>query len=214
MRERLLRLEVHEHVGVRELKVEVADGDAIELRLSERDRGVHRQRRRARTALAVREDDDASAALQRRARERLHALEEDLDLRREDGHLDRLRHVLVGALGISRQHVVGLLARGEHHDRQAGGLVVRAESPRQFEAVHVRHAHVRDDEVGHARADGLQSLVAVGRERDLVTLPRQIGRQELADLLLIVDEQDVTHPVRASSSQLGAARFAAASRCR
>ena len=57
---------------------------------------------------------------------RLHALDEDLDLGGEHGHLDRLGDVFVGALGVAGQDVVGLLACGQHHDRHACGAVIGA----------------------------------------------------------------------------------------
>ena len=122
--------------------------------------------------------------------ERPEALDEDLDLRRQDGHLDRLRDVLVRALRVAGEHVVGLLPRREHHHGDARGPMVGPEAAGELEPIHVRHVHVGDHEVGRLGADHLQRLPAVVGERDLVTVARQPGREQLPDLLLVVHKED------------------------
>ena len=122
--------------------------------------------------------------------DRPEPLDQDLDLRRQDGHLDRLGYVFVGALRVTGEDVIGLLARREHDHRDPGRTVVSPETAGQLESVHVRHVHVGDDEVGHLRADRLERLPSVVRQRHLVPVPGEPGRQKLADLLLVVDEDD------------------------
>src|SRR2546423_10379666 len=83
--------QIHEHRSVAELEVEVEQGDSIDRGGSERDRRVHRERRASDAALAVDEEHDVAATLRGgRAPGRGEPPDQDLDLRREHGHLDRL----------------------------------------------------------------------------------------------------------------------------
>ena len=140
----------------------------------------------------MQEEDDVATTLCDclSALRRSKPLDQDLDLRLEHGHLDRLGDVLVRALGVTAQHVVRLLARRQHDHGDPRGAVVRSHPPRELQTVHVRHVHVGDDEVGGLRANRFQSLPAVVRHADLIPVARQPGRQQLADLLLVIDEED------------------------
>ena len=168
----MLRLQVEVRSDVPELEVEIEDRGLVHLRLGEGDRAVHGKRRRAGAPFAAQEHHDAPA-LDDLAGRGLHALEKDLDLGREHRHLDRLGDVLVRALRVAGQDVVGLLAGRQHHDRHARGAVIGAQAARELEAVHVRHVHIGDDEVGKLRTDLTQRLDPIGRDGDLVATSQE-----------------------------------------
>ena len=66
----------------------------------------------------------------------------------------------------------------------------------QFQAVHARHAHIRQEDVrhvvGHA-VQGGQGIGAGGRERQPQALPVDHARQPFADDLLVVHQQQLIH---------------------
>ena len=100
------------------------------------------------------------------------------------------RPVLVGAFRVTGENVVGLLASGEHHDRDPRGAVIGPEPARQLETVHVGHVHVGDHQVRRLRADELERLPAVVRDLDVVAVTRKPGREQLSDLFFVVDEEN------------------------
>jgi hypothetical protein len=58
------------------------------------------------------------------------------------------------------------------------------------EAVHHRHVHVEEDEVGLVLARELQALAAVGRLEQRIVAAVERHRDQLADHLVVVDQED------------------------
>ena len=64
------------------------------------------------------------------------------------GVVDRLGEEIVGA-GLEPAHAVGCFReRGHHHHRNVGGAGIGLEALAGLEAVHARHHHVEQDEIG------------------------------------------------------------------
>ena len=115
-------------------------------------------------------------------------------------------HVVVGA-DLEPGDAVGLLvARGQHHDRnrRAG-----ADPAADVEAVLPRQADVEDDEPRPDPVEVEQRVLARAGPRDPVAALLQIGADERADRLLVLDEQELrprrrgTHLPTARTSPAG-----------
>ena len=118
------------------------------------------------------------------------APEHRLDARDQLARRERLRQVVVGA-GIEAGDLVGFLrARRQHHDRDVARIRIAAQDPDQVEAAHVGQHPVDQDEVGPAVADARERGLAVLGERDFAAGAPQPECNQVADRLLILDDQD------------------------
>jgi hypothetical protein len=117
-----------------------------------------------------------------------HALELLLVPRERDVHAHaRLEHRAVDGFHhvIHRAHAepfdlrLGLVARGEEHDRDAGGERVAFQGLAYLEARHVGHVDVEQDQVGaRAGARELDGGAGVRRGEDLVVLAQRLRHQQ------------------------------------
>ena len=73
--------------------------------------------------------------------------------------VDRLGQEVVGA-GLQGLHLLLVAARGDHHDRQVGGVGLLADPAAHLVAVHAGHHDVQEDEVDLGPVDRLQRLLA------------------------------------------------------
>jgi len=132
-------------------------------------------------------------------RQRARAPQDALDAREQLARAERLRQVVVGAHLQADDAVDFLGARGEHDDRQArAGAQVAA----QREAAVAGQHEVEHHDVGRAAFEHAPHLAPVGRERDAKTVALQVLAEQLADLGVVVDDQDVIGSLhrRASSA--------------
>src|SRR6266566_4277824 len=93
--------------------------------------------------------------------------------------------------------LVGLAA--EHHDGDRSGAVLILNLPEHFPPVDVRHHHVEQYEVRLCLRDRRKSFVRAARLTHRVALELEIDPDELANLLVVVDEQDEGTRLRASA---------------
>ena len=98
---------------------------------------------------------------------------------------------------------VGLRVRGvdrrQHDDRQVGA---RLDLARERQAVHARHQHVDDQEVGPGLRQAPQRLVAVARGRHLVAVHAELVGEDDEQVGVVVHDQD---PRRGLAVRSGAA---------
>src|SRR5574343_1574841 len=105
-----------------------------------------------------------------------------------------LDQVVVGAGLLARFAVLLLAAGGQQHDLGAGHGRVALDALADLQAVelaghhHVQQHHVRADRLGHAQTEGaVRGLV------DLVVLELQRHPDQLADVGLVLDDQNALH---------------------
>ena len=116
--------------------------------------------------------------------------EHRLDARDQLARRERLCQVVVGP-GIEAGDLVGLLrARRQHHDRDVARVRIAPQDPDQFEAAHVGQHPVDQDEVGPLVADTRECGLAVLGKRDFAAGAPQPESNQVADRLLILDDQD------------------------
>src|SRR5579862_2044962 len=103
---------------------------------------------------------------------------------------ERLVDVVVGA-EVEAQDLVDLLVlRGQHDHRQGGGL---AQAAQHLHAVHPRHLHVEDGEVGRVALERRQTgrAVVAGLYRMAVAFQGQGDRRN--DVLVVIHKSDLRH---------------------
>ena len=100
-----------------------------------------------------------------------------------------LGEVSVGAAGEARQFVVKSRAGGEQDHRDPVQLRILLEGLTQGKAVHFRHHHVGDHQVGEQVAGGGETRDAVGGFFDAVSR-FQVPADEHPDVRLVIDHQD------------------------
>ena len=111
-------------------------------------------------------------------------------LRHEARHVDGLAQEVVGpALQGLHDVVVGVHAREEHEGDvlQLGGLLDLAE---QGPAVHERHEHVAEDEVGHRVPHPRQGVTRIVEALHVEALAVQRGLHHAEDVGVVVDHHD------------------------
>jgi hypothetical protein len=99
-----------------------------------------------------------------------------------------LRHVVVAAERQPADAILGPVASRQEQDRDALALV--AEPPGDVEPVPVREHHVQDDQVGTERRDGVHRLAPGVGHVDVEAFVPERRRQEVGDVLLVVDHED------------------------
>jgi hypothetical protein len=97
--------------------------------------------------------------------------------RHERGVVEGLRQEIVGAGVEPLEAVARLVERGHHHDRQMRRERRVLEPPADLEAVHVRHHHVEEDDIGKALLADRERVRAVHGGGDVEILGRQLGFQ-------------------------------------
>ncbi|OEI67493.1 Transcriptional regulator (modular protein) [Curtobacterium sp. ER1/6] len=150
-----------------QLDLRVTDGDLVRVL-------VHRQLARA--------DDGVLFVVHR-------ATQDGLDARDDLVEGERLRDVVVTADREPGDLVLGVVLRGEEQDRR--GVARRPEALGDAEAVHVGEHDVEDDQVGLLLEHGGDRLGTVADRADGEPGEAQRGREEVADVRFVVDDQDL-----------------------
>ena len=102
----------------------------------------------------------------------------------------RLREVVVGA-GVEAEDLVALVAAGgEHEDGREAEVRVLAQALARLEPVHLRHHDVEHDDVGPLGAGEAEALGAVLRGQHVEALAPERVREQLQQVLFVVDEED------------------------
>jgi hypothetical protein len=81
-------------------------------------------------------------------------------------------------------------AAAEHEHRDRPSAVPLLDPSQHLPAVHLRHHHVEEDELGPAALDRLEPLVGTRRLPYVVALALELEPDELAHPRVVVDEQD------------------------
>jgi hypothetical protein len=103
----------------------------------------------------------------------------------------RLGDVVVGA-DLEPDHLVGLgRARGEHHDRHARRRFCRADATTHLEPAKSRQHQVEDHRRRTLALDERKAELAVGRLEDLESFRLEIHAHQLADVALVLDDQQL-----------------------
>ena len=138
----------------------------------------------------------AAMQIERQRRPELQALarnlvaqpaEDPVDARPQFRVVVRLGDVVLGDLLEQVGLGVAGIDRGEDDDRQVRLCLDLA---REGQAVHPRHHHVDDEEVGPRRSQAAECLVAVPRGRDLEAVGAQLIGEQDEQVRIVVDQQD------------------------
>ena len=121
---------------------------------------------------------------------RRHAAQQRLDARDQLARREWLGDVIVGAAFEAGNLVRLVGARGQHDDRDVAGIRVFPELARQLEATRVRKHPVHEQRSGRRSAMLARAALAVLRERDLESSPTQAEGDQVANRLLVLDDQD------------------------
>ena len=131
------------------------------------------------------------------------APEQPLDPRQQDGQIERLGQIVVGARLESAQDVVGVRTRRQQHDRDETAR--RPQPPHDLETVEARQHDVEQHDVEGVGADApvvekpLQGVLAVvldvGREPLRLEIELQPGRE----MFFVFDDEDTVHDFKGSS---------------
>ena len=119
--------------------------------------------------------------------------------RREDPRLqlaivDRLGQELVGP-GLDEADAILLgMERRHDDDRNVAGVRALLQPPEGLEAVHDRHHHVEQDEIGRIARDAGQRLAAVPRLHRATAQRVELLHQDIAIERLVIDDEDGRRP--------------------
>ena len=105
--------------------------------------------------------------------------------------LERLLDEVVGAALDRGDRGFDIAVTGNHHDRQFGMLLLEAVEQLQAVEPAALQPDVEEDQIGPARDDGAERLVAVARGAGAVALVLQDARDQIADIRFVVDDQDI-----------------------
>ena len=108
----------------------------------------------------------------------------------ELGEIDRLGDVVVGAGVQTFDLVLGRVERRLHDHGNEGKIFVGLQSSDDFHAVHLRHHHVEEDEIGADVLHLLQRRLSVVGSIHFVAARLESGAEELDVVLVIVYDQD------------------------
>ncbi|MNP15202.1 hypothetical protein D3C76_1075490 [compost metagenome] len=108
-----------------------------------------------------------------------------LQLTRTEG----FTQVIIGAQ-LQADDPVGFIRAGrEHDDRHLGQAWMLAHPAAQAETVFIGQHHIEDHQVAVTVVQGLAKALAVGNRLHAETRAAQVGLQQFADVLVIVDQQ-------------------------
>src|SRR4029453_13985187 len=100
-----------------------------------------------------------------------------------------LGEVVVGA-ELHRFHRARYLLEAGGHDHLRRLPALLGQTAQHLDALEPRHLHVEDEHVGRVVAQPLERGLAVTHALHRVPLPRQLAHEELAEVLLVVGDQD------------------------
>ena len=131
------------------------------------------------------------------------AAEQAGDARQQDGQVEGLGQVVVGARLEAAQHVVGVRAGGQqHHGHELPG---RAQAPHDLEAVEAGQHDVEQDDVeapGPGPDQPLQGGGAILLHLGGEALRLQVQLQAAGQVLLVFDDEDAAHDAFSGSSRV------------
>ena len=99
-----------------------------------------------------------------------------------------LVHVVVRAELESAEHILFVVARGEHDDGR-GAFV--ADAAAHLEAIHLRKIRVQEHDVGGIVFPALQRLLPVHRGEDRVTLPTERVGQQIEQVRIVLNKKNL-----------------------
>ncbi|MNJ42522.1 hypothetical protein D3C77_374930 [compost metagenome] len=115
--------------------------------------------------------------------------QQGLDARQQLARAEGFAQVVIGAQ-LQANHPVGLIgAGGQHDDRHLCQTPMLAHPATEAEAVFIGQHDVEDHQVPLAALQGLAKAAPVGRGSDLETGAAEVGVQQLANLLIVIDHQ-------------------------
>jgi hypothetical protein len=106
------------------------------------------------------------------------------------GLIDRFRQEVVGARLDALDSLLVRVERGHQYHRKDTGARVLPDAPADLVAIHARHHHVQEHEIGLPFLDALQGLGAGGGSRHLVALRGQKIREKLDVERRVIDDED------------------------
>ena len=109
------------------------------------------------------------------------------DTGEELGHAEGLGDVVVSAFVESGDLHGFLIANGENDDGDFGDA---ANGAGEFDAAHLGHGEVGDNEVGDGRGEEVEGFEAVVGDGDFVAAALQGGAEDAGDLAFVVDDED------------------------
>ena len=102
--------------------------------------------------------------------------------------LERFQDVIVGAAA-NRLECGGHVVHGRDHDH--GELrIMRAQPRKQLQAIHFRHQHVAEDQVGGILLQVLNGQPTIPHCRARISLALEHGRDDLAYRLFVIHDKD------------------------
>ena len=113
------------------------------------------------------------------------------DAGREFARAERLGHVVVRSEFEARDAVVGVRFRGEHDDRNGRGGGIVFELPADILPPHLGKHQVEDDHVGRRTPGGSQTGQAIGGQGDGKTGLLQVVAQQVANILLVLNQENL-----------------------
>jgi hypothetical protein len=120
----------------------------------------------------------------------LRPTQQRLDPRLQFTGAERLAQVIIGTQ-LQADDPVGLVGTGgEHDDRHMGLARVLANPAAKAEAVLVGQHHIEDHQVARRLVQGLAKPGAIRRGAHLETRTAEVSVQQLANLLVVVDQQN------------------------
>ena len=84
-----------------------------------------------------------------------------------------------------------IIRRGQEHDGSVPGALELADQGGGFEPVHLRHAHVQQDEREGGSQDPAQRLPARGRGHHVAVRAAQQRLQRLEAVRLVIDDENI-----------------------
>jgi hypothetical protein len=103
---------------------------------------------------------------------------------------ERLGHVVVGAQAKAADAILVGRQRGQEDHRQGRQLGAGAQRLDQRPAIHLRHHHVGDQQVGRRHQGPGQRVLAVGRREDGVAAFLEDGRDHPKDPRIVVGDEN------------------------
>ena len=97
------------------------------------------------------------------------------------------------AVAQAGQHVALARAHGQHDDRDVPGAAPTPKLAQDLDAVHPGHAAVEKDGIGALAARDLDTLAPVAGDQHRIATRLEQKPQKRAELLIIVDDEDVGH---------------------
>ena len=141
-------------------------------------------------------------------RQHPRAAQHGVDPRQQFAGGEGFGQVIVGAHFQAEDAIGFVVAGGEHQDRR-GFVLAGAQFTAQHQAVIAGHHQVQHDQVHLIGFQKMAHLPAVGNHGGAQAVLLQVIAHQLADLAIVIDDQDVVHMLHCSTLLL----FACA-RCR